>query len=59
MRNYNGCGYLNSVPERSDSDIIIVPADETHNITLDGRYSEKVFTLRPGYDMAMYYYNPE
>jgi uncharacterized protein (TIGR03663 family) len=59
MRNYNGCGYLNSVPERSDSDIVVIPADKTHNITLDWRYSKKVFTLRPGYDMAMYYYNPE
>ncbi len=59
MRNYNSCGYLNSIPDRSDSDIVIVPADETHNITLDWRYSKKVFTLRPGYDMAMYYYNPE
>lgn len=59
MRNYDGCGYLHSVPEHSDSDIAIVPADKTHNITLDWRYSKKVFTLRPGYDMAMYYYNPE
>ncbi len=58
VRNYDSCGYLNSVPEHSDSDIVIVPADETHNITLDWRYSKKVFTLRPGYDMAMYY-NPE
>jgi len=59
MRNCKGCGYLNSVPERSDSDIVIVPADDVHNITLDWRYSKKVFTLRPGYNMAMYYYNPE
>jgi uncharacterized protein (TIGR03663 family) len=44
---------------RSDSDIVIVPVDDVHNITLDWRYSKKVFTLRPGYDMAMYYYNPE
>ncbi len=59
VRNYDSCGYLNSVPESSDSDIVIVPADDVHNITLDWRYSKKVFTLRPGCDMAMYYYNPE
>ncbi|MEA1944082.1 MAG: TIGR03663 family protein [Euryarchaeota archaeon] len=59
MRNYKGCGYLNSVPEHSDADIVIIPDSKRHNITLDWRYSNREFTLRPGYEMVMYYYNPE
>lgn len=59
MRNYKGCGYLNKVPEHSDADIVIIPESERHNITLDWRYSKREFTLRPGYEMVIYYYNPE
>ena len=54
-RNYEACGYLNSVPEQSSADIIIVPDEKRHNITLHWSYSNREFTLRPGYDMLMYY----
>jgi uncharacterized protein (TIGR03663 family) len=55
MRNYKACGYLNSVPEQSSADIVIIPDEERHNITLHWSYSNREFTLRPGYTMLMYY----
>ncbi len=55
MRNYEACGYLNSVPERSSADIVIIPAEKRHNITIHWSYSNREFMLRPGYNMLMYY----
>ncbi|MEA1907362.1 MAG: TIGR03663 family protein [Euryarchaeota archaeon] len=55
MRNHKDCGYLNSVPEKSNSDIVIIPEEKRHNITLHWSYSNREFTLRPGYNMLMYY----
>ncbi|RZN36892.1 MAG: TIGR03663 family protein, partial [Methanosarcinales archaeon] len=49
MRNYEDCGYLNSVPSQSSADIVIIPEEKRHNITLHWSYSNKEFTLRPGY----------
>ncbi|MEA1863665.1 MAG: TIGR03663 family protein [Euryarchaeota archaeon] len=54
-RNYEGCGYMNKVPERSSADIIIIPEEKRYNITIHWSYSNKEFTLRPGYKMLQYY----